>query len=1028
MTFARGASFLGMFAAISLAALPAQAREVSPSAAEMFAIGTSGTVCEAQGVAMGAARRSIFERKWAILCSDVARPVGSALALRGDGDLMARAAALRGEALDCGAASDVTIEGIGTVRAASCRSGSTGLEWKLYSRQSGATHYAVEGLAGYDSALRLALANLVADRIVPGEVQAANLGSGDAGGIAKARAAVGGIDMLIGQGYRSNSAGAYTEAAELFAAAPSLLDSDGGSATQDRESRLHELKVNRALQLSNLGDFDQAARLFGEADALGTRDGVQARLARNFEAIDTINRGELGSVAAILDRPVPPVSAPAIEGGDAVTIDRATSAGLNASSGQAQAGILGQETRLSPSERAKILDAQALQLRGTVQRREGQSSAARATLARAYSDAMQVREGRVISIIRLRAQILTEMALSHEAEGQIGAAEALLVQARQLVEGQYPESASVNAAQARLAGFWARNGRKGEALTLYRGIVSRVAGNRDALVGMANLMRPYFDLLTASGTASPQDVSDLFLASQLVERPGAADSLAQLTRQLEGGNNQAAAQFRESLVLSREMERNRIRIAQQTAQIEAGGSAEGLGELQARQQRLLDEQLKLMTSLGAFPQYRAVAKRSATLDDMRALLAPGEAYLKLVQLSDSIYGVFVSPTSAKGWRVAKSAGDVSTSVAALRDSISATVNGVRMTYPFDLDTAADLHDALFAPVAGELASVKHLVFEPDGAMLQLPLNLLTGDRAGIAAYHARVAAGGDEYDFTGIDWLGRNTAVSTALSAASFRDARAAPGSKASRSYLGLGQNLPLGQVSMLPGGIRSAAGMAVDEGCEWPVAAWNRPISDAELRVASGVFGAGSSDLMTGSSFTDTAIIGRGDLSSYRMVHFATHGLVTAPRDGCPARQALLTSFGSGSSDGLLGFAEIFDLQLDAELVILSACDTASQASLEATREAGITTGGGQALDGLVRAFIAAGGRQVIASHWPAPDDYGATRRLFSGFFADRGDSIGNALLQSQRQLMDDRETSHPFYWSGFAVIGDGARKIAGR
>ena len=373
MAFIRTASLLSAIAVLAASA-PAQAREVSPSAAEMFAIGTSGTVCEAQGVAMGAARRSIFERKWAILCSDVARPVGSAFALRGTGDVLARAAALRGEALECGAASDVTIEGMGTVRTASCRSGTTGLEWKLYSRQSGATLYAVEGLAGYDSALRLALANLVADRIVPGEVQAANLGTGDAQGIAKARAAVGGVDMLIGQGYRSNSAGAYTEAAELFAAAPSLIDSDNGSATQDRASRLHELKVNRALQLSNLGDFDQAARLFGEADALGTRDGVQARLARNFEVIDAINRGELGSVAAILDRPVPPVSAPAIEGGDAVTIDRATSAGLNATSGQAQAGLLGQETRLSPSERARILDAQALQLRGTVQRREGQAA------------------------------------------------------------------------------------------------------------------------------------------------------------------------------------------------------------------------------------------------------------------------------------------------------------------------------------------------------------------------------------------------------------------------------------------------------------------------------------------------------------------------------------------------------------------------------------------------------------------------------------------------------------------------------
>jgi CHAT domain-containing protein len=184
----------------------------------------------------------------------------------------------------------------------------------------------------------------------------------------------------------------------------------------------------------------------------------------------------------------------------------------------------------------------------------------------------------------------------------------------------------------------------------------------------------------------------------------------------------------------------------------------------------------------------------------------------------------------------------------------------------------------------------------------------------------------------------------------------------------------------------------------------------------------------MTDGAFTDTAVMARSDLASYRIIHFATHGLVTAPREGCPARPALLTSFGGAGSDGLLGFSEIFDLQLDADLVILSACDTAAQASVEATREAGLSTGGGQALDGLVRAFIAAGGRQVIASHWPAPDDYGATRRLFSAFFMDKNDSIAGALQHAQIALMDDPRTSHPFYWAGFAIVGDGSRPLRGQ
>ena len=140
-----------------------------------------------------------------------------------------------------------------------------------------------------------------------------------------------------------------------------------------------------------------------------------------------------------------------------------------------------------------------------------------------------------------------------------------------------------------------------------------------------------------------------------------------------------------------------------------------------------------------------------------------------------------------------------------------------------------------------------------------------------------------------------------------------------------------------------------------------------------------------------------------------------------------MLTSFaGNAGSDGLLSFGEIFDLRIDADLVILSACDTAGSATVGATREAGVTSGGEFALDGLVRAFVGAGGRTVLASHWQVPDEYDATGRLVSGLFARDGRAIADALKTSQQALMDDAETSHPFYWSAFAVVGDGAAHLA--
>lgn len=1011
---------LTMLALCGLLGNAALARTVPPSEGESFTIGTSGSVCDAQSVGIGAARQSIFERRWAIVCRDVGRPIGNAYSLRGGDQTVLRLAAVRQEALSCAGESRVELAPGVAADVADCR-GASGLAWKSYRHARGNRLYVVEGLSAYDGALRLALRNLIEDRVVPGEVQVVSTGSG-AGSIGAAIRKVADPAMLIGQGYRSNNAGAYVEAAELFAPDEGNMVARG----TDDAVRLHEMAINRALQLSNLGEFEQAGRLFADAQAMRVGDPIQSRLARNYRAIDALNQGDLEGVTLILDEPVVPLAVDIAISPDQRQIDRDAAAGLNAAPTGQLAGVVGLESRLSVPERVTLIDAQADQLRGTVLRLSGRLEEAQKVLSGALARSASVREGRVLSTVRLNAQILSELSQTYEARGRAGDAEAALRRALRLVEAQYPDSASVNNARARFAGFLARHGQRQEARAIYRGIVDSARGTRNALVGMTNLMRPYFDLLIEDAPGDPSLLGDFFAASQLVERPGAADAMALLARRLAGGDADASALFRQSQEVARELERTRVILARQTAAVNAGASDVSLGELTQRQQRLLDTQSGLINALAGFPQYRAVANRSVELDELRGLLQSGEAYLKLVQLGDAVYALYVSGGTTRAWRAGKSATEIADLVAALRNTISQSVDGNQQTFAFDVDSAATLYDALLGPVAGEIASVRHLLFEPDGAMLQLPINLLTGDAAGIAAYHRRAAQKpGSAFDFTGIEWLGSKTAVSTALSAATFRDARRAPASTASRGYLGLGENVPLGPVTEVPSTRGSVADAMQEPGCDWPAAIWNRPISARELRDASQVFGRGDADLMIDGAFTDTAVMQRADLSSYRVLHFATHGLVTPPRDGCPARPALLTSFGGADSDGLLGFSEIFDLKLDADLVILSACDTAAQASIEATREAGVSAGGGQAFDGLVRAFIAAGGRQVIASHWPAPDDFGATRRLFTSFFLDRGDSVAGALQKAQRALIDDPQTSHPFYWAGFAVIGDGAQPL---
>jgi CHAT domain-containing protein len=432
------------------------------------------------------------------------------------------------------------------------------------------------------------------------------------------------------------------------------------------------------------------------------------------------------------------------------------------------------------------------------------------------------------------------------------------------------------------------------------------------------------------------------------------------------------------------------------------------------------EQLATQSALASFPRYRAVSDEVIPLEGLQKMLRPGETYYRMTIVGDQVYAFLVSPASARAAKLDVTAAQLNEQVKALRETISTVEDGQMTTLPFDVALAHRMYGELFGPFQSDIASSKHLVFEPDGAMLRLPPNVLVMDQASVDTYlqHANKSEEPD-FDLRGVQWLGRDRDISTSVSPRAFAQLRTAPPSAGQKEYLGLGQNTPpsASQASLIPA--------AADRDCTLPMSAWADPISAKELQVASAIlqpYDPAGVQVVTGDGFTDTGIESRTDLDQYRILHFATHGVVTSRAAKCAAQPALLTSFGGAGSDGLLTFKEVFDLRLDADLVILSACDTAAQASGAATQQAGLATGGDVALDGLVRAFVGAGGRLVIASHWPVPDDYDATQRLITGLFsAPPGTPTVTALRMSQRQLMDDADTSHPFYWAAFAAVGDG-------
>lgn len=1006
-------------AGITLAALASTVALSGPAATaplsvrDSFRIGSGGsTICSAQAVATDPGLIDMFDAGYSVTCRDAALPVGKLYKLRSGGDAAARLAALRSEQVTCGAPQPGTIEGLANVEVIECKMKDADVGYRVYHVRQGRDFFAAEGLTGYDSAIQLGLRSIIADAPVKGEVAVATTGAGDPAAFARVQAGTLDPSRALAEAYRRNNVGSYADAAEFFAAVRTGSDAPISQA---------EALVNEALQKSNLGRFAEADDLFDRAARDAGADPLVARRFRNYRAMHLLNRGDAEAAIAELDKDVPKVSVTS-DGGTATSasIDEVTAKRLNAESNVAEQLGAGSDDLL-PQEKAEILDGQALQLRGTSLRLTGKGAEASQALQLADSKLQAVRGGRVASIAWMRAQILGDMAAIAEEANNAAEADRLYRQGVLILETNYPGSAALLNSKARLAGYLARTGQLDVAETMFREIVQSQADTSNLPPSFARVLRPYLDILLKKG-GSPETTAEIFAASQLMMRPGLAQTQAVLARELTGGTDEAARLFRQAVTLTRQVERSRVSLARLDEQPQP--SPEQLLKARALRSELRQAEqdaVATQAELGKYPRYRAVSSSVIPLAELQKSLRPGEGYYRMTVVGEHVYALLITPASAQAVKLPITAADLESQVDSLRDSITTLERGQQMIYPYDVALAHKLYTDLFGPFEGQLGAITHLVFEPDGAMLRMPLNPLVVDQASVDRYNKRVEADENaDFDFRDVKWFGRDRDFSTAVSPRGFVDLRTAPPAAAPKQYLGLGENTPP------PAGVEaSLIPASADRDCLVPMGNWQRPISARELVMAEQVlarYDPNGVQVITKDGFTDTAIMQRTDLDQYRVIHFATHGVVTQSRPKCPVQPALLTSFGGAGSDGLLTFRDIFDLRLDADLVILSACDTAGKATAAATQQAGLGTGGDVALDGLVRAFVGAGGRLVLATHWPIPDNYDATQRLITGLFtATPGTATVTALRQSQKVLMDSADTSHPVYWAAFAAVGDG-------
>jgi CHAT domain-containing protein/tetratricopeptide (TPR) repeat protein len=1003
--------------ALLAASSPATASE-SVAALDSFRVGDKGVLCTAQSRSADPRFATMFDRAYDIVCRDAAAPVGRIFALKsGKSNAKARFDRGLGSALSCAAPVAADVPALLAATKTSCTSTDTGLNHTIYAIQRGDRYFAVEGLSAYESALQLGLASVAADKQVAGEISVATTNAGDPAAFARVQVASLDPEQALAAGYGRNAEGSFAEASEFFEALVNRSRlNETGAAKQS------EYLANQAMQQSNLGNTAEADRLFGEAAK--TADGSNplfGRLYRNLRAMHLLNNRRVDDALEQLQSKVPVVGeiADRRERLAAGQIDRRLAQRL-AIDDDAMTRLGGGSSRLTEAERGTLLDAQADYLKGVALRLKGDKLGSKAMLAQSMQTFGSVRGGQVRSMAWMLASAATELSLIAESEGKPEEAKVLLRSALTTYAAEYPESATMLTAKARLAGMQARSGEEQLAIMTFRQLVadaSRIPGGSDAL---RTLIKPYFDALVKEGGTS--SAGDFFTASQAMVRPGVAQTQAVLARELSGGSDEASGLFRQSVNLTREIVATEVEINRLSA-LDARTPTEtaSLSAALDARKRAVAEQTGLISKLSAFPKFRVMSNASLSLADLQKALAPGEAYYKMLIVGEATYSIFAQNDAVKFFKIGASRSELEALTNTIRDSIVKDVDGQTITNVFDLEASYKMYSLLFAGLGEDLAAVKHLIYEPDGPLLKLPANVLVTDKAGILAYAERQKdENPDAFDFTGVSWLGRDRMVSTAVSAQSFVDVRRIAPSKAKRRYLGYGQNTPVERLAYAP---KSEEGR---DPCDWGLGLWGNPIKSAELKLGAAMLGGQGNEVIIEEAYSDTALRERTDLKDFRILQFATHGLVTAPKPGCPARPALVTSFGTHDSDGLLSFKEIFDLKLDADTIILSACDTAGAATAAATREAGITTGGNFALDGLVRAFVGAGARAVIASHWPIPDDYDATKKLMSGLYEGGTKvSVGESMRRAQNRLMDDPLTSHPYYWGAFSIVGDAVKPL---
>ena len=472
----------------------------------------------------------------------------------------------------------------------------------------------------------------------------------------------------------------------------------------------------------------------------------------------------------------------------------------------------------------------------------------------------------------------------------------------------------------------------------------------------------------------------------------------------------------------------------------------GVQAINASINALRAERLKARQEISRrFPAYAdLVAPKPPSVEQIKATLTDGEAMLSF----------YFGQTSSFVWAVPKngpvafaaikaSSGDIESKVRKLREALEPQAAMISDIPPFDLKLAHELYSLLLQPVESGWKPARNLILVTNGALGLLPLSLLPTAPAEIRSDDDPLFA-----SYKNVPWLARTHAVTTVPSAAALRTLRQLPPGKPNRGeliafgdpYFSKEQEAEADNADKVR--VADASGNTTRGG---PLKRRNSPkldgVDSAELAmlprlpdtsdelksIALALQADPSKVLNLGKQASEQAVKTM-DLSGFKVLAFATHGLVPGELNGLsqPALALSSPTVTGGDGDGLLTMEEILGLKLDADWVVLSACNTGAGAGA-----------GAEAASGLGRAFFYAGTRALLVTNWSVHSQ--SARELVTDLFKRQAQdpklTRGEALRQATMALMDgpgyagaDGKTefayAHPLFWAPYTIIGDGGTR----